>query len=131
MIATNIKTIRASVIRLLVEQHHSPITAVDLWDRVYSKQIRDAKPGTHTLKIGRYDLEYIKPDVPSPVPLEALIDRTRSPRQIPIGLIVLALVIIGLAIVIATSTAFEDGSFIALGGLIDGCLPFALCNTEG
>lgn len=73
MIATSISSLRSVVIRLLREDGRTPIEAVELWDRVYSRQIQTAKPGTHKLLIGKYTLEYTKPGAPSPIDLTELI----------------------------------------------------------
>jgi len=61
MITTKISTIRLSVITLLRKSGKSPIEATDLWDRVYSRQIEQAPPGTHKFIIGEYTLEFTVP----------------------------------------------------------------------
>lgn len=83
MKATSIITLRKSVIALLHEAGYSPIEAVDKWDRVYSRQIQEAAPGTHTLIIGKWTLEYTKPSIPSPVDLNELIEQERGTTASP------------------------------------------------
>lgn len=78
MIATNIKTLRQAVITLLRQAGKSPIEAVDLWDRIYSREIQAARPGAHRLIIGSYELEYTKPNTPSPIDLGGLIEQSNA-----------------------------------------------------
>ena len=61
MLATNIHTIRVSVIALLKKAGYTPIEATQRWDTTYSRQYKDAPPNViHAWVIGDYKLEFIK-----------------------------------------------------------------------
>jgi hypothetical protein len=47
---------------------------------------------------------------------------TRTTREIIFYILVI------LSIIIVTATLYEDGSFTSLWGLIEGCLPWGLCQ---
>lgn len=70
---SNLSVVRSQVIGLLrSELGLSPIQAVNQWDTVYSQEIINAAPGTHRFLIGNYEVEFTKPAIASPVPLNQL-----------------------------------------------------------
>jgi hypothetical protein len=100
MIATHPSTLRAAVITLLRKSGESPISAVDLWDRVYSRQILQAAPGAHRLLIGAYTLEFTKPET-APIEEGQPIESVTGDR-FPLGFLALVIVlaIIGIPLLI-------------------------------
>lgn len=100
MIATRKSTLRAAVIGLLRQSGKSPIEAVDLWDRVYSRQLDQAAPGTHKFIIGGATLEFTKPGKPENETVISATDPGNS--DFPLGIVALvviaALVIVSLGV---------------------------------
>jgi hypothetical protein len=126
MIATNVRTLKDTAILLLKESGYSPIEALNRWNNVISVEIHNARPGTHIILIGKYELEYTKKgetETLEPAPIEP------SGAGAIFWLVIFALIsLLIVGTLIATNvTIFEDGSW-ALGSLINGCLPLGICN---
>lgn len=101
MQATNIHIIRESVVLLLRNSGYNVIEAADLWDKVYSAQYANAKPGrTYTWLIGGFEFIFTKQGEPQIVEhIEPVPSKGVPGWLIGIGLI--ALIGIGLVVLFA------------------------------
>lgn len=104
MQATNIRTIREDVIRLLRVTGSSVIEATDLWDNVYSTQYHQARPGVpHTWIFGEYELEFTKQDTCPTQPVEQ--QDSASPGLFRVVVICAILTILTLILLIGAKSA--------------------------
>ncbi len=95
MKTSHIRTIRENVIYLLRVSGYTVIEAVDLWDKVYSRDYELSKPGIkHAWHIGEYTFEFTKVSTDQPVTEPAQEVQTKSGSQVLTWLAVITAIII-------------------------------------